>query len=413
MTLAAHESTLVEQSPSVERWGELGRVPRKPVHAAIARRLFLAAARRLPVRVQLPDGSMIGGGGPADPVMVIHRDAFFRRAGASGLIGFGEAYMAGDWTAEDPAAVLTPFASKLPSLVPPWMQRLRRIYVQHQPTAEANDLRGARQNIARHYDLSNDLFALFLDETMTYSSALFAPGDSLLEAQLRKIDRILDQAGVTDGTRLLEIGSGWGALAIRAAQRGATVTTLTLSQEQRALTMQRSAAAGVADKVDVQLCDYREATGSYDAVVSIEMVEAVGDQWWPQYFGAIERLLVPGGVAVLQAIVIDHERYLATRGQYTWIHKYVFPGGLIPSVRAMAQNLEQHTELRIADEFAFGADYAETLWQWRQRFDARADEVAALGFDETFHRMWDFYLAYCEAGFAAGYLDVVQLTLAR
>ncbi len=417
MTLAAPAQSMSSVvhvgEPSPERWGDLARVPRKPLHAAIARRLFISAAHHLPVRVQLPSGVVVGGGGPADPLLVVRRDDFFHRVGASGLIGFGEAFMVGDWTADDPAAALTPFAARLPRIVPPWMQRMRRWYVQRQPAAEANDLRGARQNISRHYDLSNDLFALFLDETMTYSSALFGPGDTLARAQLRKIDRILDQADVTTGTRLLEIGSGWGALAIRAAQRGASVTTLTLSTEQQALTQQRAEAAGVAGLVDVQLRDYREVEGEFDAIVSIEMVEAVGDQWWPAYFRAIERVLAPAGRMVLQAITIDHERYLATTGQYTWIHKYVFPGGLIPSVRALAETLEQHTALRIEDEFAFGTDYAETLRQWRQRFDARPDEVAALGFDATFHRMWDFYLAYCEAGFAAGYLDVVQLTLAR
>lgn len=414
MTLAADDARATGCcAPDRDRWGDLARSPRRPVHAAIARRLFVSAAARLPVRVILPEGHIVGRGEPDDATLTVHNDAFFHRVGASGLIGFGESYMAGDWDADDLAAALTPFAAKLPTLVPPVLQRLRRMYVATQPHTEDNDIFGARRNIARHYDMSNELFALFLDDTMTYSSALFAAGDSLELAQLRKIDRMLDRAGVHDGTRLLEIGSGWGALAIRAAQRGATVTTLTLSREQQNLARDRIVDAGLADRIDVQLRDYRDVAGTYDAVVSVEMVEAVGDRWWPRYFSAINRVLAPGGRAALQAIVIDHQRYLATRGQYTWIHKYVFPGGLIPSVPAMAAVLREHTELRIADDFRFGDDYARTLHEWRDRFGAASSAVAGLGFDRTFQRMWEFYLAYCEAGFAAGYLDVAQLTLTR
>ena len=190
---------------------------------------------RLVLRVRLPDGRIIGGGGPDAPLMRVRSDAFFRRLGADGLIGFGEAFMAGDWDADDPAAVLAPFAARMSSLVPAWMQRLRRFYVRRPPGREQNTRAGARRNIERHYDLSNDLFALFLDESMTYSCARFGPGDSLERAQGRKIDELLDATGVGLGTHLLEVGTGWGALAVRAARRGATVTTLTLSHEQAAL----------------------------------------------------------------------------------------------------------------------------------------------------------------------------------
>jgi len=395
-------------------WRELGPAPaHRPVHTAIARALFLHVVPELSVRVRFPDGHTIGGGGPDAPLMRVRSDAFFRRLGADGLIGFGEAFMAGDWDADDPAAVLAPFAARMSSLVPAWMQRLRHLYVRRLPVGEQNTKLGARRNIERHYDLSNELFALFLDESMTYSCARFAPGDSLEHAQLRKIDELLDAAGVGLGTRLLEIGTGWGALAVRAAQRGATVTTLTLSQEQAALARQRARSAGVATRVDVQLRDYREAEGRYDAIVSVEMIEAVGTRYWPTFFRTLDRVLAPGGRIALQAILLAHDRMLATRDQYTWIHKYVFPGGALPSARAIGDVVARDTRLHIDETVTFGADYARTLRAWRGRFDEHVDDVDALGFDATFRRMWDFYLAYCEAGFATGYLDVARLVLSR
>jgi cyclopropane-fatty-acyl-phospholipid synthase len=382
------------------------------MHTAIARGLFHRVVPTLAVRVQLPDGRRIGGGGPDAPLMRVRSDDFFRRLGADGLVGFGEAFMAGDWDADDPAAVLTPFAARMDRLVPAWMQRLRHHYVRHQPSSERNTRTGARDNIRRHYDLSNDLFALFLDETLTYSCARFShPGESLADAQRRKIDVLLDKTGVALGSRVLEIGTGWGALAVRAAQRGASVTTLTLSDEQAVVARQRAARAGVAGRVDVQLRDYRDVEGRYDAIVSIEMIEAVGYEYWPTYFATLDRSLAPGGKVGVQAIVLAHDRMLATRDQYSWISKYIFPGGALPSLRAIEEIVRRDTGLRIDSVEAFGADYARTLRGWRERFDAHAREVDALGFDATFRRMWDFYLAYCEAGFATGYLDVAQVVL--
>ena len=411
MTAAVHEQ---QPAPApAGPWTALGPTPRRRVHTAIARLLFHRAVRRLDLRVVLPDGIVIGGGGPDAPLMRIRRDDFFARVGALGLVGFGEAFMAEDWDADDPAAVLVPYARKLTVLVPRWMQQLRRLYVQHQPARERNTLTGARRNIARHYDLSNDLFALFLDESMTYSCAWFEPGDTLARAQARKVDRLLDATGVGLGTKVLEIGTGWGALAIRAAQRGATVTSITLSKEQADLARQRIDAAGLSERVDVRLCDYREVEGSFDAVVSVEMIEAVGAEYWPAYFAAIDRVLAPGGRAGIQAILLEHDRMLATRGQYTWVHKYIFPGGELPSLAAIDDAVARHTSLHVAGCTAFGHHYATTLREWRTRFDAHAREVEALGFDRRFRRMWDFYLAYCEAGFATRYLDVAQLVLTR
>jgi cyclopropane-fatty-acyl-phospholipid synthase len=413
MSAAAFEEYAHAERP-VGPWLDLAPAPStRPIHAAIAKALFLRAVPHLKVRVRMPDGRVIGGGAPDAPLMRVRSDAFFRRVGSDGLIGFGEAFMAGDWDADDPAAVLAPFAARMSTLVPTWMQRLRHFYVQHQPAREQNTKVGARRNVSRHYDLSNELFALFLDESMTYSSGLFDADDTLAHAQLRKVDRLLDATGVGLGTRLLEIGTGWGALAVRAAQRGATVTTLTLSREQAALAQERAHAAGVSSRVDVQLRDYREADGEYDAIVSVEMIEAVGMEYWPTFFTTVERVLAPGGRIGIQAIVLEHDRMLATRDQYTWIHKYVFPGGALPSLRAIDEIVRRDTHLGVDGTFAFGSHYATTLRSWRERFDAHVAELDALGFDASFRRMWDFYLAYCEAGFATGYLDVAQIVLSH
>jgi cyclopropane-fatty-acyl-phospholipid synthase len=402
----------IDASSAAPPWALLPAVPHAPIHAAIARRIFAHATAQLDVRVEV-DGRARWGRGAHAPVMRIHRpDAFFRRIGRDGLIGFGESYMAADWDADDLAALLTPFARRMPGLVPAPLQRARRWFQAHQPRSEANDVRGARANISRHYDLSNDLFALFLDETMTYSSAMFdTPSEPLESAQMRKIDRLLELAGVHTGTELLEIGTGWGELAIRAASRGARVTTITLSREQQAWARRRARQAGVADRVDVKLLDYRQVMGQFDAIVSVEMIEAVGAEFWPTYFATIDRLLRPGGRAALQSITIDHRRLLATKDSYTWIHKYIFPGGIIPSLTAIRDVVAHHTSLGVTFGTGFGRDYATTLHRWLERFRANAPAVRALGFDERFIRMWEFYLAYCEAGFASGYLDVHQLLL--
>lgn len=402
--------------PNEGIWPGLATPPAAPVRARIAESLFRNAVRRLPVRVVFAGGERIGAGGAGSPVMRIERPAaFFARLGAGSKIGFGESYMAGDWTTTDLPGLLTPFAATLSTLVPPVLQRLARRRVEaRRPREEVNSLEGSRENIHRHYDLSNDLFALFLDETMSYSAGWFADGsDDLGLAQERKIDGILDMAGVRDGMHVLEIGTGWGGLATRAAQRGARVTTLTISQEQKALAEQRLAEAGVADRVQVLLRDYREARGSYDAVVSVEMVEAVGEAYWPTYFAALDRLLAPGGRVGLQSITMPHDRMVVAKDDHTWIHKYVFPGGLIPSVTSIEQNLAADTTLQVTGRRSLGLDYARTLGHWRARFLDRWDDVAALGFDETFRRMWEFYLGYCEAGFRVGYLDVYQFALTR
>ncbi|WP_173082111.1 class I SAM-dependent methyltransferase [Phytohabitans rumicis] len=317
-------------SPDRERWPDVATVPRAPLRAAAVAGLVRWVARRLPLRVVTDGGGTQGPDRPGVPVLRLHRpEAFHRRLGARGLIGFGEAYQAGDWDTDDLAGLLTAFAGGLlDGRLGPLRQlgrlrhvaALRPLYGARIPPAEEDTVDGARRNIQHHYDLSNDLFALFLDETMTYSSALFDPDPrgataaDLGDAQRRKIDRLLDRTEVGAGTRVLEVGTGWGELAIRAARRGALVHTVTISAAQRDLAVRRAAAAGVADRVTVDLRDYRHVEAEpFDAVLSVEMIEAVGERYWPTYFATLDRLLAPGGRVGLQAITVPHERLRASR----------------------------------------------------------------------------------------------------
>jgi cyclopropane-fatty-acyl-phospholipid synthase len=407
-------------------------VPRGWGRAKVAELIFRAAVRRMPIRVELPDGRSWGAGGPGAPKMLVARPAeLFRRIGADANIGFGEAYQAEDWSSPQLADLLVAFATHLTTAVPPALQGARLVAQRIRGHHESNTAAVARRNTEAHYDLSNEMFAAFLDPTMTYSSALFAPldidhpaGDDpgsddpgiddpgiLARAQLRKIDAMLDYAGVVEGSEVIEIGTGWGALSIRAAQRGATVTSLTLSVEQQRLAEERVRAAGVDNLVTILLQDYRQASGQYDAVISVEMIEAVGADDWPTYFATLGALVRPGGRVALQSITMPHDRMQVSRQAYTWINKYIFPGGLIPSIKAIETTLAEHTNLHITQRRDLGLDYARTLRCWRENFHAQWPSVADLGFDENFKRAWDYYLAYCEAGFRAGYLDVSQLQL--
>ncbi|MBP2586995.1 cyclopropane-fatty-acyl-phospholipid synthase [Streptomyces sp. PvR006] len=408
-----------------ERWPDVAHLPRaSTLRTAIARRILARAFARLPLRthhgdarglVPRPATGEAGSAQVGPPTLTLHDpDAFHRRIGADGLIGFGESYMADEWDSDDLVGLLTVLATHVDDLVPAPLRRLRSAWVRRRPAHDRNTLEGARDNIQRHYDLSNDLFARFLDPSMSYSSAVFdtlpaAPG-AFTAAQHRKIDALLDLAGVHEGTRLLEIGTGWGELAIRAASRGADVLTVTLSEEQRALALRRIAEAGLSHRVRVELRDYREVEGQYDAVVSVEMIEAVGAEYWPTYFAALHRLLAPGGAVALQTITMPHERMLHTARTHTWISKYVFPGGLIPSPDALVRE-SSAAGLSITHDTGYGEHYAETLRLWRETFVQESAAVGALGFDRVFQRMWELYLAYSEAGFRARYLDVRQLRL--
>jgi cyclopropane-fatty-acyl-phospholipid synthase len=402
-----------ESAIDLTRWPDLAPPPRARIRAAAARALLRRVATRAGIRMTLPDGTAFGH--TTAPTMRIHRpQAFFTRLGRGGKIGFGESFMAGDWGSRELVDVLTQLARNVSALVPQPLQRLRSWYDASFPKEEDNDRSGAKRNIARHYDLSNDLFAAFLDESMTYSSGLFEDiSEPLHTAQARKLERLLDLADVRFGSTVLEIGTGWGELALRAARRGAHVTTLTLSAEQAALAQQRIRKAGLADRVDIRIQDYRDVEGHFDAVVSVEMIEAVGEHWWPTYFRVLDQRLAPGGRVGLQAILLPHDRMMVSKESWTWIHKYIFPGGLIPSAEAIEVNVAGNTSLEIVDRLHFGASYAETLKRWRDRFDANSRRIESLGFDEAFRRMWHFYLAYCEGGFRAGYLDVAQFVMAR
>ncbi|MET9957360.1 cyclopropane-fatty-acyl-phospholipid synthase family protein [Streptomyces sp. NPDC006339] len=399
------------------RWPDVAGLPSaRPGHTAVARWLVGRALRRLSL-VDLHGGvdPRASRGAGAGPVMTLHDpDAFYRRIARDGLIGFGESYMAGEWDSEDLPGVLTVLAAHADNLVPAPLRRLRPLWASARPGSDRNTPRGARRNIQRHYDLSNDLFAAFLDPTLTYSSAVFtafpARFESLAAAQHRKIDRLLDLAEVHGGTRLLEIGTGWGELALRAAGRGAHVTTLTLSTEQAELARERIRSAGFEDRVEVLVRDYRSIEDRYDAVVSVEMIEAVGAEYWPSYFTALSGALAPGGRIALQAITMGHQQMLNTAATHTWISKYVFPGGLIPSREAIAEH-SGTAGLRVLADNGYGEHYAETLRLWRERFTTHRETVAGLGFDLVFQRMWELYLAYSEAGFRSRYLDVRQILL--
>jgi cyclopropane-fatty-acyl-phospholipid synthase len=388
-----------------------------PTRARIAKALFLRAVRSLPpgsLSVVLPDGAAASTGRPGAPTMTVHRDDFFHRLGAHGRIGFGEAYMAGDWAADDLPGALAAFAASLSRLAPAPLRRIGRLLDRRLPAHEENTPVGSVRNIARHYDLSNELFALFLDETMTYSCAIFEPGDTLETAQRRKYEALAELADVGPGHHVLEIGTGWGGMATHlATTRGCRVTSATISRAQASLARERIAADGLDDLVDVILCDYREIPGTYDRIVSVEMFEAVGERYWPTFFACCDRYLRPGGAMGMQTITMPHRRYRATRRTYGWVHKYIFPGGLIPSEQAIDRAVRTGSRLRVEAASEIGPFYTTTLRMWRERFLDRAQDVAELGFDATFRRMWEFYLAYCEAGFRTGALGDIQLRLAR
>jgi cyclopropane-fatty-acyl-phospholipid synthase len=388
----------------------------------LARGIAKRAERRLGIKIASDQDAASDA-----PILLLRRpESFYRRMGADGLIGFGEAFQVGDWESGDLARLLTVLVTGTDRIMPRPLQRIRGHRAAPRPPKEQEQtVDGAMRNARHHYGLPGGLFRVFLDETMCYSSAIFMTGgdglpvagdDFLADAQRRKIDRLLDLAAVGKNTRLLEIGTGWGELPVRAARRGAYVRTVTNMAEHAEMTRARVAAAGLTDRIRVDLADYREITadaGSFDAIVSVEMIEAVGRDYWPAYFQRLERLLAPGGRIGLQNMIMPHDRMLRTSKTYTWTNKYIFPGGLLPSVEAIEQTLARHTELRIVDRFSFGDHYAATLALWRERFNRNWDSVASLGFDEVFKRTWNFYLAISEAGFSAGYLDVYQFLLER
>ncbi|MEY4322819.1 MAG: hypothetical protein RL410_600 [Actinomycetota bacterium] len=402
-----------------ELWPDIAQAPHAIFRAWVAKQLLLRISQRVAVNITLPNGTHVQPFQSTRPTMVIKSDNFFHRLGSDYKIGLGESYMAGEWDVaegSDLADVLTPFAERLLDIVPAWMRSFRTFFEPKHPLDEENNRRGAKKNIERHYDLSNELFTRFLDETMTYSAAWFADDvrtfTNLSAAQRRKVAGILDFARVSKDSSVLEIGSGWGQLALQAAERGAKIHTITLSEEQLKLAKERFDKAGVQAQVNIEIRDYRDVTDRYDAVVSVEMIEAVGEKYWDEYFETVSRSLRQGGYFGLQAITMPHDRMLASRHAYTWVHKYIFPGGLIPSVDAIESNCAKHG-LNVVDRRSLGLDYASTLRLWRERFHENFESIKQQGFDDVFGRMWEFYLAYSEAGFASGHLDVWQLGIVK
>ena len=391
---------------------------RTPVAARTVFRL-LQQLRHGTLTLHLPDGHVQTVGDGQGPHLSVHMHNWkpFAAALRSGDIGFAESYLDGDWSTPHLAPLLGLLLANRKTLdsVIHGSWRGRLLYrLRH--LLNRNTKGNSRKNIHAHYDLGNAFYKLWLDGTMNYSSALFR-GDTQLDmqqAQDAKVRRALHMAGVRRGHRVLEIGCGWGALAEKATQEfGAHLTGVTLSTEQLAWAQERLARQGLDHKADLRLQDYRDITdGPFDAICSIEMLEAVGHEYWPTYFQRVAQLLKPGGRACIQSIVIQDalfDRYVRSTD---FIQQYIFPGGCLPCPSEFRREAT-HAGLKVVDEFAFGRDYAETCRRWRVDFLSRRNEVLALGFDERFIRIWEFYLAYCEAGFDAGDIDVVQYTLAR
>ncbi len=388
-----------------------------PLRTPAAERIFTHALSKLRggrVCLVSPSGQeQWFGEDPEDTAdLVVSDPRFFRRVLLGGAMAFGETHTEGWWQSGDLSALLRILSRNQAQLGPVarGASSLIRGVDKLSHALRRNTRANARRNIQEHYDLSNDLYATFLDPTLTYSAAVFAdPSESLETAQLRKIDRLIDLLRPQAGQHVLEIGSGWGACAIRLAQRaGCRVTSLTLSEEQAAEARARVKAAGLDGQVEIRLQDYRDAVGPFDHLVSVEMIEAVGHEFLPTYLQACDRLLKPGGRFALQAITIPDERYPAYTRGCDWIRKHIFPGGHLPSPGLLRGLVGEHTRLELADVYEFGRDYAETLRRWHQAFLDRLDTVRALGFDERFIRRWRYYLSYCEAGFDNGLIHVHQ-----
>jgi cyclopropane-fatty-acyl-phospholipid synthase len=392
-----------------------------PADAPGAARTILKLLRRLQVGtldLQMPDGSQARFGTGAPHAAIRLKDwSVCAAALKSGDIGFAEAFIDGRWTSPDVVALLKLFLANRDAfesvIFGTWWGRL--LY-RTKHLLNRNSRRGSRKNIHAHYDIGNPFYRLWLDETMNYSSALFE-GDlarPMAQAQHAKVRRALAEVQVGPGQRLLEIGCGWGALAEAAAgERGAQVVGVTLSDEQLAFATERMARHGLADRVDLRLQDYRDiADAPFDAIVSIEMFEAVGREYWDDYFRTLHAKLKPGGRACIQSITIRDDLFERYVRSTDFIQQYIFPGGLLPSAEVFRAEARK-AGLEVVNELAFGTDYAETLRRWRADFLARDGQVRQLGFDTRFMHIWEFYLAYCEAAFATGSTNVVQFTLRR
>jgi len=374
--------------------------------------------------VTYPDGSVAsyGDGGKPKVGIAIHSGDFFRRLALYGDIGFAESYMDGEFDTTNLSALVElallnshrlatkseDYKKNRLSNLFPFANRIKHIMRKNSKTK-------SRKNISQHYDLSNEFFKLMLDETMMYSSAIFKSADEdLYSAQRRKMAHLAQKLRIKEGAKVLEIGSGWGAMAIYLAKEmGCEVTTVTLSSEQKALCHERFSRENVEEKVEILLKDYRDLEGSFDAIISIEMFEAVGAEYFDVFFKKCESLLKPSGVLAMQVITIPDQRYEAYAKSTDFIQKYIFPGGHLPSVGKVLEVTSRHTRFNLLHMEEFAEDYAKTLHLWDENFSSRLDEVRALGFDEYFIRMWKMYLAYCEAAFITRNIGLVQMVFSK
>jgi len=395
-----------------------------PLRAQLARRICL----RLLANIETGSLSLHDGGdsfhfGSQDRTdqphaeIHVHDRTMYRQLLAGGSIAAGEAYMQGRWSSPDLVAVMRLFSANLATLelLESRQSTLLRLGLKLTHALRRNTRSGSRRNIAAHYDLGNDFFRLFLDPTMMYSAALFETDTTPLEvASIAKLDELCRQLELRAEDHLLEIGTGWGGMAIHAArQYGCRVTTTTISREQYEFACAQVREAGLEDRVTVLCEDYRNLRGSYDKLVSIEMIEAVGHSFYSDYFRRCSALLKPQGKMVIQAITIADQRYAAARDSVDFIQRYIFPGGSLPSLAVIADHLARDTDMQLVHLRDITRDYALTLANWRQRFLAAQDEVKGLGFDQLFLRMWEFYLAYCEGGFRERIIGTVQLAFAK
>lgn len=378
------------------------------------------------LEMTLPDGQHRRFGTPdhgqAEASIAIHNNRFFRRVLLHGEIGFGESFMDGDWDTPDLTALLAFFIDNL-QYVPGFASSSKssfffnslRLINRMGHFMRRNTKQNSRRNIRDHYDLSNDFYALWLDSTWTYSSAIFDRVDeSLEEAQTNKYRRLAEKVNLSPGKTVLEIGCGWGGFSIFAAREyGVKVTGITISEEQYKLARQRVAEAGLEEQVDIQLLDYRDIQGQYDAIVSIEMLEAVGHEFLIAFFSKCHHLLKRDGVLGLQVIISPDCRYDQGRRSSDWIKKHVFPGGQLPSIAAINRAINRSGDLYLQHLESFGLHYARTLAHWRDVFNRRVQDVHKLGFDDRFIRKWNFYLSYCEAAFARRNINVSQMVFTR
>ncbi len=382
-----------------------------------------AGLREGGIDATLPDGShrLLGGRSPGPtPIVRLHSWRALIRLMSSGSVGWYKAWEAGEWSSPDPVPLFDLFMRNGESLGE--TGRAKGVFRLVNRVAHAfrgNDRKGARRNIAHHYDLGNDFYAAWLDSGMTYSSAVFgtlppAPGETLEAAQDRKLHLLLDRLALKPGDSLLDIGCGWGSLAeIAARDYGVHVTGLTLSEEQKDFAEARLAKAGLSDQAEIRLEDYRDAQGCFDAVASVEMVEAVGEDYWAPYLEAVARLLKPGGRAALQLISIRETLFESYAANADFIQTYIFPGGMLISEAKLA-SLAAEAGLEWRDRKGYGLHYAETLKRWHRRYDAAVEEKRLPpGFDAHFHSLWRYYLMYCEGGFRGGGIDVAQVTLVK